>query len=387
MTKSTKRRRTKKRRPGFFAKNKFLITVLGIAALSLISLILLARLEEQPKPPVASPGTKPSPDYSSRVHQAVDSLFMSMEVDPARIQRDLDQSPARYSVFSEFPGQELLKSFAERLKTIPGNYSVRLREANSLTVEKDRRTQIVIHFTPPVKLPDGPLITIIMDDLGRSTLTADELVSMPEPVTFAVLPGEPHAIEVAEIAHAAGHEVMLHVPMEPQGYPAVNPGEDALFVAQSDAEIRTRFELLLAGVPYVTGTNNHMGSRFTEDARALSPVMESLREKGLFFIDSRTTGQSRVTEVAHRFGVPTMNRDVFLDNVAEVNAIVREIKRLEDRARSQGAAIGICHPYPETLEALRRELPDMRSRGIAVVPVSVQLQRQASISGMIDAAR
>ena len=386
MTKSTKRRRAKKRRPGFFAKNKFLITVLGAAALALICMVFLARQEEQPKPPVASPATKPPLDYTSRVYEAVDSLFLSMGLDSASIQRDLDLSPARYSVLSEFPTQDLLDEFAQSLGTIPGNFSVRLREANSLTVEKNRRPQIVIHFTPPLEFPDGPLLTIIMDDLGRSTLTAQMLVSFPEPVTFAVLPGEPHAVEVAEIAHAAGHEVMLHVPMEPQGYPAVNPGEDALFVAQSDAEIRSRFDHLLAGIPYVAGTNNHMGSRFTEDARALSPVMESLREKGFFFIDSRTTGQSRVTEVARRFGVPTMNRDIFLDNVAEVNAIVKEIRRLEDRARSHGAAIGICHPYPETLEALRRELPEMRSRGIAVVPVSVQLQKQASIAGIIERA-
>ena len=387
MTKSTKRRRVEKRPPGFFAKNKFLVTVLGVAALALICLVFLARLEEQPEPPVASPATKPSLDHTSRIHEAVDALFLSMGLDPASIQRDLDQSPARYSVLSEFPAQDLFAGFAERLSRIPGNYAVRLREANSLTVEKDRRPQIVIHFTPPPVLPDGPLVTIIMDDLGRSVLTAEELVSFPEPVTFAILPGEPHAVEVAEIAHAAGHEVMLHVPMEPQGYPAVNPGEDALFVAQSDAEIRSRFDLLLARLPYVAGTNNHMGSRFTEDARALSPVMESLREKGFFFIDSRTTGQSRVTEVARRFGVPTMNRDIFLDNVAEVNAIVREIRRLEDRARSQGAAIGICHPYPETLAALRRELPEMRGRGIAIVPVSVQLQKQASISGIIERAQ
>lgn len=388
MTKSTKRRRAKTRRPGFFAKNKFLITVLGVAALALISLVFLARLEEQPKPPVVSPATKLPLDYTSKVYEAVDSLFLSMGLEPASIQRDLDQSPARYSVSSEFPAQDLLAGLAERLRTIPGNYSVRLREANSLTVEKSRQPQIVIHFTPPPpEIPDGPLMTIIMDDLGRSAHTAEVLVSFPEPVTFAVLPGEPYAVQVAEIAHAAGHEVILHVPMEPQGYPAVNPGEDALFVAQSDAEIRSRFDLLLAGVPHVAGTNNHMGSRFTEDARALSPVMESLQEKGFFFIDSRTTGQSKVTEVARRFGVPTMNRDIFLDNVAEVNAIVREIRRLEDRARSQGAAIGICHPYPETLEALRRELPEMRSRGIALVPVSVQLQKQVSISGIIERAQ
>ena len=388
MTKSTKRRSTKKRRPGFFEKNQRLFLVLGLAAFAVVSLVFLARLEEEPKPSVVSPVTKPPVDYTGKVHAEVETLLAAMDLEPGSVQRDLDQSPARYSVAVEFPAPDLIAGFEERLSTIPGDYSVRLREANSLTIEKSRVTQIVIHFMPPAPgFPDGPLMTIIMDDLGRSPLTAEMLVSFAEPVTFAILPGEPHAVQVAEIAHAADHEVMLHVPMEPQGYPAVNPGDDALFVAQSDAEIRRRFDLLLGRIPYVTGTNNHMGSRFTEDARALSPVMESLREKGLFFIDSRTTGQSRVTEIARQFGVPTMDRDVFLDNVAEVSAIVREIKRLENKARRQGSAIGICHPYPETLEALRRELPEMHGRGITVVPVSVLLQKQASISGIIERAQ
>ena len=217
-----------------------------------------------------------------------------------------------------------------------------------------------------------------MDDLGRSPYTAELLLAMAQPVTFSILPGEAHAVKVAEMAHAAGREVMLHVPMEPQGYPAANPGSDALFVKYDDAEIRQRFDQLLAKLPHVSGTNNHMGSRFTEDARALAPVMESLQEKGLFFIDSRTTGRSQVPKVANRYGVPTMDRDVFLDNVAEVDAIIREIRRLEGKARRQGMAIGICHPYPETLEALRKELPGLAARGITVVPISTLFLAQGS---------
>jgi hypothetical protein len=169
--------------------------------------------------------------------------------------------------------------------------------------------------------------------------------------------------------------------MEPQGYPAVNPGEDALFVEYSDKEIRRRLDQFLAYIPHVTGINNHMGSRFTEDARALTPVMKSLQEKGLFFVDSRTTGRSLAAETARRYNVPTMDRDVFLDNVAEVDAIVTQIQKLEAKARKQGMAIGICHPYPETLEALRRELPGLAERGISLVPVSVLLQKQALAQG------
>ena len=220
-----------------------------------------------------------------------------------------------------------------------------------------------------------------MDDLGRSLYTAEALLALPQAVTFAIIPGEAQAVQVAELAYAGDREVMLHTPMEPQGYPAVNPGEDALFVEYSDQEIRRRLDQFLAYIPHVTGINNHMGSRFTEDARALTPVMKSLQEKGLFFVDSRTTGRTLAAETARRYNVPTMERDVFLDNVAEVDAIVTQILKLEAKARKQGMAIGICHPYPETLEALRRELPGLVERGISLVPVSVLLQKQALAQG------
>jgi len=152
-------------------------------------------------------------------------------------------------------------------------------------------------------------------------------------------------------------------------------------VGLSKAEVQQRLRSYLQIVPWVVGANNHMGSRFTEEARALMPVMESLQEKGLFFIDSMTTGHSRGSEVARRFGVPVMSRDVFLDNVAEVEAIARELRNLEDKARRKGMAIGICHPYPETLEALKRELPGIEARGIKLVPVSVLLRKQMKNQG------
>lgn len=382
MTKRTGRRRAQKRRPAFFKKHGLLLAVLAGAGLVVASLVLFARLYEEPHKPVPPPVKPPPADDITRVYTEVEALLGALEIDVDSIQRDFDQSPVRFTVNARFPSQEMIAGFEERVANLPGRYTVRLREANSLTVEKNQRTRVLIHFLPPAPdFPDGPLLTVIMDDLGRSTATAEALLALPEAVTFAILPDEPKAVRVAEMAHAAGHEVMLHVPMEPHGYPAANPGDEALFVKYSDSEIRTRFDTLLARIPYVAGANNHMGSRFTEDARALAPVMQTLREKGLFFIDSITTGKSMVTEAAHRAGVATLNRDVFLDNVAEVEAIRREIRRLVNKARTLGMAIGICHPYPETLEALRRELPEMRGRGITVVPVSVLLQKQAAGQG------
>lgn len=176
------------------------------------------------------------------------------------------------------------------------------------------------------------------------------------------------------MAHAAGREVMLHVPMEPQGFPVVDPGDDAIFVRQTDDELRGEMKKLLDRVPFATGANNHMGSRFTEDERAMAAVMGTLHERGLFFVDSLTSGHSVGAVTARRAGVPVLRRDVFLDNVAEVAQIRNEIRRLAVKAGRSGSAVGICHPYPETFQALREELPKLAGQGVKFVKVSALLK-------------
>jgi polysaccharide deacetylase 2 family uncharacterized protein YibQ len=224
-------------------------------------------------------------------------------------------------------------------------------------------------------------VAIIMDDLGRGTRNAKQLLAISQPVTFAILPIEPQAGDVAEMAHAAGREVMLHAPMEPQGYPVIDPGDDALLVGESDDELRTRMASLLERVPYAAGVNNHMGSRFTEDNRAMTAVMAVLRERGLFFVDSLTTSRSVGAVTAKHAGVAVLRRDVFLDNVAEVNAITLQIRRLAEKARRNGSAVGICHPYPQTLQALRQELPKLAGQGIEFVSVAALVEEHKAESG------
>lgn len=378
MTKKTKRRRAQKRRHDFFSQNKPLIAIMCLAVFVVLALVLLARNQENTEQLPLQAISKPKVDNPRLIHNELEALFHIMGIAPVNIHREINQIPAFYLVEADLPNIDLIEALEDRLKGLPGDYSVEFDGDSTVTIERSQETLIFVQFkTPPELPPDGPLITIIMDDLGRSQRIAETLVSFPEKVTFAILPEESFAVDVAEIAHAFGHEILLHVPMEPQGYPAVNPGSQALFVEQSNIEIRRRFDLLLSKIPYVSGTNNHMGSRFTEDAEALSPVMESLKEKDLFFIDSLTTGKSRVSEVAHKFGVPSMSRDLFLDNVAEVDAIQREITRLVDKALRDGMAIGICHPYPETIEALRLALPKISRSGITVVPAAVLLQKKA----------
>lgn len=376
MNKKSKRRRSKKRRPDFIKKHLNLLTLLVMASLALLSLLLMARSEK-----VKKETALPTPQFSAPLFQQLDvqivNSLKALGVSDDQIQKDFEKSPNRYDVVTDVPVADIMREIQNRFGKMSGHYSIQMVGENSLILEFSSQTMAIINKLPVRPLiPEGPLLTIIMDDLGRSATTALTLVEMDEKVTFAILPEETQAANVAEIGHLNGHEILLHLPMEPQGYPAVNPGENALFVNLGPDEIQTRLNAFLEKVPYVSGTNNHMGSRFTEDYNALLHVMQLLRQRGLFFVDSLTTGNSQVAEAANRIGVPTLKRDVFLDNVADVDAIVKEIQRLVTKAVNNGAAIGICHPYPETLLALQKELPKMKSKGITVVPVATLLQKK-----------
>jgi len=192
------------------------------------------------------------------------------------------------------------------------------------------------------------------------------------PLALAILPGLPHSKEVALAAHSRGAVVMLHLPMEPKSGEA-NPGPGALTTAQDSVEIERLFDDALQWAPGAQGVNNHMGSRFTEDTERMKAVLTLIKRRGLFFVDSRTSPESAGFSLAREMALPTAQRDVFLDNERDVAAITGQIEELFKKAARRGHAVGIGHPYPETLEALRRALPRLHERGARVVPVTALL--------------
>ena len=162
---------------------------------------------------------------------------------------------------------------------------------------------------------EKPKVVIIVDDIGMSKSSVDKLLDIPAPITIAVLPNLPYSEYAATEAHKKGREVMLHLPMEPKessGYTAVDAGEDALVVGLPKSEIKRRIEVNLASVPHIQGVNNHMGSKFMESEELLELVMEEVKEKDLFFVDSMTSGASMGSEAASKFGVRSAERDIFL---------------------------------------------------------------------------
>jgi polysaccharide deacetylase 2 family uncharacterized protein YibQ len=228
----------------------------------------------------------------------------------------------------------------------------------------------------PARQPteEGPMIAIVIDDFGHNmSATTRGFLALDEPVTIAVLPHTPQAPAVAEAAHEAGKEVLVHLPMEPKGYPDVDPGDGALLLSQSTSEMGEMVRECISDVPYAVGANNHMGSRLTEDTSAMRSVMYVLKERGFFFVDSMTTPLSVARAEAARAGIPTARSSMFLDSTLDETGrrdVEGKLRALEELAKRKGVAIGICHPRQETLSALRRMLPGMRERGCRIVPVS-----------------
>jgi polysaccharide deacetylase 2 family uncharacterized protein YibQ len=235
------------------------------------------------------------------------------------------------------------------------------------------------HQTP---LRNGvPRIGIIIDDLGYDPFIFESFLKLDLPLAFSVLPQAPYTQSIAGKARRMGHELILHLPMEPADYPRVNPGPGALLTTMRHAKIRATIRRDLEEVPGVQGVNNHMGSLFTTKRDKMAVVMRELKKRDLFYVDSRTTTETVAYELAEKMGVPVASRSVFLDNDLSSTVIKFQLERLLGIARHSGAAIGIGHPNVETLSLLRDYRDKLKTR-VRVVPVSELMGQVPEVSKM-----
>ena len=245
---------------------------------------------------------------------------------------------------------------------------------NLLILDREEVVVVGSFIAPTQKLilePEvvRPQMAIVIDDMGLSLESAAEFTALPLPLTFAIFPLLKNSLKVASHFIDHNRDIMLHTPMEPRGYPLVDPGPGALFISMGDNEVRSVFLKDLQFIPGIIGVNNHMGSRLTADPQKMALVMEILKGRNLFFLDSRTIADSVAYKEAVEAGIPALQRDVFLDNVADVEHITEQLRALIEVARIKGRAIGIGHPYPVTATALAL-LPEMANRaGVEIVVV------------------
>ena len=212
-------------------------------------------------------------------------------------------------------------------------------------------------------------IAIVVDDMGGSIKRTEEIIDIKAPLTASFLTFAPKLESQVKASKKAGHEIMIHVPMQPQSDIFVS--DDVLKVSMSQEEISKTFKAMLGKFKDVKGINNHMGSRFTEHGDKLSPVMNLLAENNLFFLDSKTTPKSQAEETAEKYNVPYIHRHVFLDNNNDFNYIMKQLELTERIALKNGYAVAICHPKSQTSKALKEWLGSLKDKKIELVPLSV----------------
>ena len=305
----------------------------------------------------------------------------------------------KFSAFDEFPGRtdtlDITLNVTES-QTIKRDATVRLLQALATVATRHGLTQdspsesregilysyrhagipthtIHVHFGSSTQaggasssLQISARLAVILDDLGNDRSAAEAIFALPFPVTLSVLPDHAHSAEIAEEAHRRGYEVLLHLPMQAAGNE--KPEAQELRPGMTTGDVTLLVEQMLQAVPYAAGVNNHQGSQATSDPALMSELMPILRDRQLFYIDSRTSATTVAFDTARENGVRCAFRNVpFLDDVAEVNAVRKQLELALRGAREKGEAVAIGHPHPATLQALSELLPHAEAKSVHLV--------------------
>ena len=221
-----------------------------------------------------------------------------------------------------------------------------------------------------------PLLVIIIDDLGHRYREGIRAVDLPGAVSCSVLPMTPYGRQLAGRAHSQGKEIMLHLPLAADAVDDEVPG--GIELDTSEVAMQRIVSENLDWLPVATGVNNHRGSLLTRHPGHMDWLMNILAQRDLFFVDSRTTPHTIALQLAREHGVAATRRDIFLDNVAETDAIEAALLAAVEKAKQTGSAVAIGHPYPQTLEVLEAWLPDIEMLGVRLATVEEVIRLRAA---------
>jgi polysaccharide deacetylase 2 family uncharacterized protein YibQ len=304
--------------------------------------IILRRLEES---------GIPAEDIQEATDEAgTPSLVVSLPSETyARIEPELEQELLQTKAFLR-KSQKVEEEKVAYIWLIEGGKDEKLR----LLFSWGRPVAEKKEEAPPP--PPGNLVAIIIDDMGNSLDILQEIIDLHTPMTISVLPYSRYAEQTARLAHDNGLEVILHLPGESLNHVEGNNTEGIILSRMEEGEIRALVEEALARVPYADGVNNHMGSKITQEEQSMRPILDLLKERGLFFLDSRTTSQSIAYDLAIRMGLRSAYRNVFLDSTVGVDFSKQKMVELFRLSQKKGSSVGIGHPFPETLQALKENI-------------------------------
>jgi len=397
---SKKTARFKKKR--YILVSIVLLAVLTAAVLLLIRVIPWVAGEIIPVPTMSSViGSPPAPEEMeariAALNEEITGALFDVGLMPDDVtertetrQNRLDIEYVRIDEDYAVPEGLRSERVAKYLKDYVGSFRGVLAEETTETAEGGFEMTVFAYGVPirglslrpgpgPAvpSVPSGPLpkVAIIVDDMGGNRKAASDIISLKYPVTLAVIPFLEYSAETADLAYKKGREVLLQLPMEPLEYPRYNPGRGALFTFMTPEEFAATLAEDLSAVPHISGVNNHMGSALTQDREKMEIVLAAIKERRLFFVDSRTIAKSVAYDVAVKMGVSALERNVFLDNEANVESVKKQIDVLIEKAKTDGKALAICHPRPETIRALKDMEKKLTGTEVQVVPASGLLKK------------
>ncbi len=323
-----------------------------------LTLVVLDRLSTQGIP---MPSISRFKDKAGIDHLKVDLSQDEYSRLGSRLKQDLKDAQAKVTRQEEQEDEEK-KYFL---------WDVQRHEAEKLAILFSCKKEMPeVTKKPPVPTPQYK-VALIMDDMGYSLDAIYDLLSLQEPITVAIIPFSPMGERTAQIAHQNGLEILLHLPLESiNNTEANNSIEGMIFTDMSEQDIIMTVERDLDQVPYISGVNNHMGSKVTPDESLMRTILQRLKKRNLFFVDSRTTGKSVAYDMALQLEIPTAQRHVFLDNEPDEDTIRKKLVELFTLAQTRGEAVGICHPLPETLKVLKEYFHLAREYGVQPVFIS-----------------
>jgi uncharacterized protein len=245
-------------------------------------------------------------------------------------------------------------------------------------ISTDGRQSWIEYSRPFVKTDRRPRLAIIVANLGLSPRTTDAaLETLPPEVTLSFSSITPDLQDWITRARRKGHEVLVDLPMEPEGFPRSDPGRNTLLTSASEVENLNRLENVMKLAGGYVGLLATIGSRFTVDAESLSPILQTLKERGLLYVDSRATSRSMGPELASQIQLPRAFSNRFIDMTPSVRAIDSRLLELEELTKINRFAVGVAHPLPVTLDRLVAWLPSLKAKGIALVPITAIADKQS----------
>jgi polysaccharide deacetylase 2 family uncharacterized protein YibQ len=257
----------------------------------------------------------------------------------------------------------------------PGSVSP-IKNTGKPTITRIKSTATTIINVANKAPTNNAQVAIIIDDIGYNYAQGLKAIQLPGAITYAIIPHSPKATFFAQQAQQYNKEIMLHAPMSTVHNTPL--GQDGLTESMGEQVFKQALADSLSSLPNVKGVNNHMGSLLTQKDKPMSWVMQSLKQRKLYFIDSRTSAGSVAWDIAQKYGIPSLKRDIFLDHEVTEQFIDSQFKQLIATAQKQGYAVAIAHPYPETIRYLEQNLSTLATQNITLVPASELAARFSS---------